>query len=352
MSNPKKVEPLKASDRVAIIDAVNARLRKLTAPGGVELVGGDGITIENNEISATPYTAGENVTIEDRVISCTAEGKTYTAGEGIAISDADVISGAYKAGTGISIAHGTITGAYKAGTGIAISSGTISGFYKAGTGISISGGTISGNYKAGTGISISSGTISATPYTAGTGIVISEDNEISGAYKAGDNVTITDGKIYSKNTEYTAGTGINISSDYVISAETSTSDAFEPYMVEATTQWNGGYVTGASATITPTVTFAGFNICSMGSATMEAGKTYNVLVATLSDGGKVEPTAKALYPIIGKGALGNEEGTWECEYSQGALILSFTVGASDLEIPQTDNGYDFLFAIPCKPITD
>ena len=40
----------------------------------------------------TEYTAGKGITIENHVISCTGEGKTYTAGDNIEITDDDVIN--------------------------------------------------------------------------------------------------------------------------------------------------------------------------------------------------------------------------------------------------------------------
>lgn len=103
--------------------------------GGTGYTAGDNITIENDVISATDttYTAGTNITIDsNNVISAT--GTTYTAGNNIQINN-NVISATdttYTAGTGISISNGVISatggggGSYSAGDNISITNNTIS----------------------------------------------------------------------------------------------------------------------------------------------------------------------------------------------------------------------------------
>lgn len=102
----------------------------------------------NSELGAI-YTAGANISINDRVISATDT--TYVAGNGINISAQNVISSLLTAGSGISIVDNVIS--------------TDAASYIAGENISIS----------------SSNVISAvdTKYTAGNNISISDSNIIS-----------------------------------------------------------------------------------------------------------------------------------------------------------------------------
>lgn len=72
--------------------------RTISATGGASYTAGDNITIENNVISATDttYTAGTNITIDsNNVISATGGGTEYTAGQDIVIDEDNVISTIY-----------------------------------------------------------------------------------------------------------------------------------------------------------------------------------------------------------------------------------------------------------------
>ena len=103
---PTLLEGTKVADYS--IDDTNG---SLYAPTPTVYTAGDNVTIDDGVISAadTTYTAGDNITIEDGVISATAT--TYTAGNNITIEDG-VISATdttYTAGTGISITDGVIS---------------------------------------------------------------------------------------------------------------------------------------------------------------------------------------------------------------------------------------------------
>ena len=93
---------------------------------GPTYIAGDNITIENNVISAkdTLYFAGENVSIDSENVISAIDTK-YSAGEGITIDSENVISAAYEAGENITISEGVISAVdtkYTAGENIVIDS--------------------------------------------------------------------------------------------------------------------------------------------------------------------------------------------------------------------------------------
>ena len=239
------VKKLTGKDRIDLINSVNAALKTAGGGGGgTTYEAGDGIEISDEDvISAIPYTAGENVAIEDFTVS--AIDTTYEAGENVTISEDNVISAkdtTYTAGENVAIENGVISAAgttYTAGTGIDIQDKVISAKISAGTGISIS--------------TTSSGVRQVSTSLLGSNGVKVSGREISGNYTAGDNVTISNAKISAKDTTYTAGTGINISSDYVISATGDTSGNFASYT---------GTVSGSTTTSKGTTTdnISGFGI--------------------------------------------------------------------------------------------
>ena len=163
---------------------------------------GENVSIsEGGVISATDttYSAGDNVTIENGVISATDTDTTYTAGANITIEDG-VISATdttYEAGANITIEDGVISATdttYTAGDNIAIENGEISATYSAGDNVTIENGVISA-------------TDTDTTYTAGENIKI-ENNVISATgttYEAGENITIEDGVISATGTTYELG---------------------------------------------------------------------------------------------------------------------------------------------------
>ncbi len=238
------VKKLTGKDRIDLINSVNAALKTAGGgSGGTTYTAGDGIEISDEDvISATPYEAGENVTIEDFTVS--AIDTTYEAGDNVTISEDNIISAkdtTYTAGENVTIEDGIISAA--------------STTYTAGDGIGISNNKITANISSGTGITVttSSGAKKISTSLLGSNGVKVSGSTISGDYTAGDNVTISNAKISAKDTTYTAGTGINISSDYVISATGDTSGNFASYT---------GTISGSTTTdgVTATDTVAGFGI--------------------------------------------------------------------------------------------
>lgn len=176
-----------------------------------ELIAGDNITIEDNVISgvAATYSAGDNIQINDGVISATDT--TYTAGENIYIADGVIsaIDTTYRAGDNIQIVDDVISATdttYTAGSNITINAQNVISAtdttYTAGSNVQINGNVISATdttYTAGTNINITGNVISAplvsnTYYLHTVDMRNSSDNTISLKVKflIKDNVTISD----------------------------------------------------------------------------------------------------------------------------------------------------------------
>lgn len=181
-------------------DSVPTTLSDLDNDLNLDYTAGTGISIDatNRTISATPYTGGEGITVTGHSISFSGTTPSYTQGTNISISPEGVIS--------------AIDTKYSAGTNISISpEGVISS--------TASGGGPGIEYEAGDGITIDNeNKIHAIPYTAGTGISIS-DNVVSVVgggggsgivYQAGANIQISGDIISALDTTYTAGAGISI----------------------------------------------------------------------------------------------------------------------------------------------
>lgn len=91
IENKPVPKALVAGTNVSISETVNSLT--ISATGGTNYTAGQNITIQNNVISATDttYTAGANINI-DANNEISATDTTYTAGEGISISNSNVIS--------------------------------------------------------------------------------------------------------------------------------------------------------------------------------------------------------------------------------------------------------------------
>jgi hypothetical protein len=158
LANANDINALKTSAQTNTVDIATLKTSKQNA-----LTAGTNITISpDNVISASggSFTAGQNISINDGVISCTAP--TYTAGKNITIDQDNKISATSKI--------------YTAGQNIDIDDADV---------------------------------ISCTvpTYSAGANIQISADNTISAmavAYTAGQNIEITDDGVISS----TAGSGL------------------------------------------------------------------------------------------------------------------------------------------------
>lgn len=244
-------------DGTSVVDGNTANIN-LSGKQNV-LTPGDNITIDNDVISATDttYTAGTNVTIVGTTIS--AKDTTYTAGANIIIDSNNVISAdtgggaSYVAGDNITIEGNVISATdttYTAGENITITEDNVINSippYVAGENVTINANNVISatdtTYTAGDNISISSDNVIsgvATTYTAGTNITIDANDVISATdtvYTAGDNITISDQNVISSTAGiYTAGENITIDQDNVISATDTTYSEFtedEPGLVPA-----------------------------------------------------------------------------------------------------------------------
>ena len=203
---------------------------------------GENVSIDNDVISAvdTTYTAGSGLTLEGTEFSAdmTVLQKKLTAGSNIQIND-NVISATdttYSAGSGLSLT----------GTTFSIDTSVVQEKLTAGTNVQINDNVISATdtkYTAGTNVSInSSNVISATDttYTAGTNVQINSSNVISATdttYSAGSGITLT-GTTFSADKsvmqeKLTAGTNVQISNANVISATDTTYTAGTNISIDA-----------------------------------------------------------------------------------------------------------------------
>lgn len=191
---------------------------------------GSGLTLEGTEFSADmtvlqkKLTAGSNIQINDNVISATDT--TYTAGTNVSINSSNVISATdttYSAGSGLSLT----------GTTFAVDTSVVQEKLTAGTNVQINDNVISATdtkYTAGTNVSInSSNVISATDttYTAGTNVQINSSNVISATdttYSAGSGITLT-GTTFSADKsvmqeKLTAGSNVQINNNVISATDT------------------------------------------------------------------------------------------------------------------------------------
>ena len=183
--------------------------------------------------------AGENITIEDNVISATGGGGgggSYIAGTGIDITDDTIsvdtttIQAKLTAGSNIDITGDTISATdttYTAGSNVQISDQNVisatNTTYTAGANVNISDSNVISatdtTYTAGTNVSISSGNVISatdTTYSAGSGLDLQgtqfsvDTTTIQPKLTAGTNISISDDTISATDTTYTAGTGLNL----------------------------------------------------------------------------------------------------------------------------------------------
>lgn len=188
---------------------------------------GSGLTLEGTEFSADmavlqkKLTAGSNIQINDNVISATDT--TYSAGSGLSLT-----------GTTFSVDTSVVQEKLTAGTNVQINGNVISATdtkYTAGTNVSINSSNVISatdtTYTAGTNVQInSSNVISATDttYSAGSGITLTgttfaaDKSVMQEKLTAGSNVQINNNVISATDTTYSAGTNISIDASNVISA--------------------------------------------------------------------------------------------------------------------------------------
>ena len=269
---------------------------EVTGEGNIEIAGSgtvksvnevepdeDGnITLTASDVGAqTPLTAGENITIEDGVIS--ASGESYTAGNNITIADG-VISATdttYTAGTNVNISNENVISATDT-------------TYTAGNGLDLTG----------------------TEFSADT-TVLATKNDLSGKQNtltAGSNITISNDTISATDTTYTAGTGINITS---------------------------GAISVDTTTIQPKLT-AGSNITINGDEISATDTTYSNFTGT--DGTAAGAAGLVPAPATtDAGKFLKADGTWDTAGSSGPTVVQ-TTGTSQTDVMSQDATTKMVYA--------